>query len=85
MAIKLDENYSILPLENQWTLVYYRKYINSKKKEVTSTNQWFHSKLQHSLASYIDKKLKSSETVNEIILSLNEELKNLENLKLVKL
>lgn len=84
MAIKLDENYTITSSENQWTLMYERRYVNDNNKEVTSTNQWFHSKLQHTLASYIDKKLKNSETVDEVILSLNKELKNLENLKLIE-
>lgn len=69
--MQLDENYFLENNENQWTLKYVNTYFDSKKnKEVTSRNDYFFYKLSDALNSYIDKKLKASETVSEAIQTL---------------
>lgn len=78
--MQLDENYSLHNTENQWTLNYTRKYINDKGKEVTTTNDYFYTQLSQALNGYIDKKLKSVETVGEAISKLSETLNNLKKL-----
>lgn len=78
--MQLDENYSLHNTENQWTLNYTRKYINDKGKEVTTTNDYFYTRLSQALNAYIDKKLKSAETVDEAITQLSETLNNLNKL-----
>ncbi len=70
----LDENYSLIGEENQWTLYFEKKYFdNKKKKEVVSKNTYYFNKMSDAINSYIDKKLKEKETVSEAI----EELKKL--------
>ena len=78
--MQLDENYSLHNTENQWALNYTRKYINDKGKEVTTTNDYFYTQLSQALNGYIDKKLKSAETVGEAITQLSEILNNLKEL-----
>ena len=78
--MQLDENYSLHNTENQWTLNYTRKYINDKEKEVTTTNDYFYTQLSQALNGYIDKKLKSAETVDKAITQLSETLNNLKKL-----
>ena len=70
----LDENYSLIGEENQWTLYFEKKYFDEKKKkEVVSKNTYYFNKMSDAINSYIDKKLKDKETVSEVI----EELKKL--------
>ena len=70
----LDENYSLIGEENQWTLYFEKKYFDDKKKkEVVSKNTYYFNKMSDAINSYIDKKLKDKETVSEVI----EELKKL--------
>ena len=72
----LDENYSLIGEENQWTLYFEKKYFDDKKKkEVISKNTYYFNKMSDAINSYIDKKLKEKETVSEVI----EELKTLLN------
>ena len=76
--MKLDENYTLIGDESQWTLYYEKKqYDNVKKKEVTSKNTYYFKNMKDAINSYIDKKLKEKETVSEVI----EELKVLLNKK----
>ena len=70
----LDENYSLIGEENQWTLYFEKKYFdNKKKKEVASKNTYYFNKMSDAINSYIDKKLKEKETVSDAI----DELKKL--------
>ena len=70
----LDENYSLIGEENQWTLYFERKYFDDKKKkEVVSKNTYYFNKMSDAINSYIDKKLKEKETVSDAI----DELKKL--------
>ena len=70
----LDDNYSLIGEENQWTLYFEKKYFDDKKKkEVVSKNTYYFNKMSDAINSYIDKKLKEKETIPEVI----EELKNL--------
>lgn len=72
----LDENYSLIGEENQWTLYFEKKYFDDKKKkEVVSKNTYYFNKMSDAINSYIDKKLKEKETVSGAI----EELKTLLN------
>ena len=72
----LDENYSLIGEENQWTLYFEKKYFDDKKKkEVVSKNTYYFNKMSDAINSYIDKKLKEKETVSVAI----EELKTLLN------
>ena len=74
--MKLDENYTLIGDESQWTLYYEKKYYdNVKKKEVTSKNTYYFKNMKDAINSYIDKKLKEKETIHEVI----EELKILLN------
>ena len=76
--MKLDENYTLIGDESQWTLYYEKKYFDEKKKkEVTSKNTYYFKNMKDAINSYIDKKLKEKETVSEVI----EELKVLLNKK----
>lgn len=70
----LDENYSLIGEENQWTLYFEKKYFDDKKnKEVVSKNTYYFNKMSDGINSYIDKKLKEKETVSDAI----DELKKL--------
>ena len=70
--MKLDENYTLIGDESQWTLYYEKKYFDEKKKkEVVSKNSYYFNKMSDAINSYIDKKLKEKETVYKVI----EELK----------
>ena len=70
----LDENYSLIGEENQWTLYFEKKYFDDKKKkEVVSKNTYYFNKMSDAINSYIDKKLKEKETVSDAI----DELKKL--------
>ena len=70
----LDENYSLIGEENQWTLYFEKKYFDDKKKkEVVSKNTYYFNKMSDAINSYIDKKLKETETVSYAI----DELKKL--------
>ena len=72
--MKLDENYSLIGEENQWTLYFEKKYFDDKKKkEVVSKNTYYFNKMSDAINSYIDKKLKEKETVSDAI----DELKKL--------
>lgn len=72
--MKLDENYTLVGDEYQWTLYYEKKYYdNVKKKEVTSKNTYYFKNMKDAINSYIDKKLKEKETVSDAI----DELKKL--------
>ena len=74
--MKLDENYTLVGDEYQWTLYYEKKYYdNVKKKEVTSKNTYYFKNMKDAINSYIDKKLKEKETVSDAI----DELKKLLN------
>ena len=76
--MKLDENYTLIGDESQWTLYYKKKYFDEKKKkEVVSKNNYYFKSIKDAINSYIDKKLKEKETVSEVI----EELKVLLNKK----
>ena len=67
----LDENYSLIGEENQWTLYFEKKYFdNKKKKEVVSKNTYYFNKMSDAINSYIDKKLKEKETISEAIKEL---------------
>ena len=64
----LDDNYTLESSETQWTLKYSKTYWDeSKQKEVTSKNEWFFNKISDALNSYIDKKLKACEDVEDAI------------------
>ncbi len=70
----LDENYSLIGEENQWTLYFEKKYFDDKKKKgVVSKNTYYFNKMSDGINSYIDKKLKEKETVSDAI----DELKKL--------
>lgn len=70
----LDENFSLIGEENQWTLYFEKKYFDDKKKkEVVSKNTYYFNKMSDAINSYIDKKLKEKETVSDAI----DELKKL--------
>lgn len=74
--MKLDENYTLIGDESQWTLYYEKKYFDEKKKkEVVSKNSYYFNKMSDAINSYIDKKLKEKETISKVI----EELKTLLN------
>ena len=74
--MKLDENYTLIGDEYQWTLYFEKKYFDDKKKkEVVSKNTYYFNKMSDAINSYIDKKLKEKETVSGAI----EELKTLLN------
>ena len=74
--MKLDENYTLIGDEYQWTLHYEKKYYNEeKKKDVTSKNTYYFKNMKDAINSYIDKKLKEKETIHESI----EELRMLLN------
>ena len=67
----LDENYSLIGEENQWTLYFEKKYFDDKKKkEVVSKNTYYFNKMSDAINSYIDKKLKEKETISEAIKEL---------------
>jgi len=69
--MKLDDNYSLIGEENQWTLLYEKKYFDEKKKkEVVSKNTYYFNKMSDGINSYIDKKLKDKETISEAIKEL---------------
>lgn len=64
----LDDNYTLENSEIQWTLKYSKTYFDeNKQKEVTSKNEWFFNKMSDALNSYIDKKLKACEDVEDAI------------------
>ena len=74
--MKLDENYTLIGDEYQWTLYFEKRYFDEKKKkEVVSKNSYYFKSMKDAINSYIDKKLKEKETVSEAI----EELKKLLN------
>lgn len=74
----LDENYSLIGEENQWTLYFEKKYFdNKKKKEVASKNTYYFNKMSDAINSYIDKKLKEKETISEAIKELKYLLEKL--------
>ena len=74
--MKLDENYTLIGDESQWTLYYEKKYFDEKKKkEVVSKNSYYFNNMSDAINSYIDKKLKEKETISKVI----EELKTLLN------
>ena len=74
----LDENYSLIGEENQWTLYFEKKYFDDKKKkEVVSKNSYYFNKMSDAINSYIDKKLKEKETVYDTIYELKELLDKL--------
>ena len=74
--MKLDENYTLIGDEYQWALYFEKKYFDEKKKkEVVSKNNYYFKSMKDAINSYIDKKLKEKETVQEAI----EELKTLLN------
>ena len=75
----LDENYSLIGEENQWTLYFEKKYFDEKKKkEVVSRNNYYFKNMRDAINSYIDKKLKEKETVSD---SIDELKKLLDKLK----
>ena len=81
--MKLDENYTLIGDEYQWTLYFEKKYFDEKKKkEVTSKNTYYFKNMKDAINSYIDKKLKEKETVLEaieelkILLNRNYEIRN---------
>ena len=79
--MKLDENYSVNNDGTQWVLSFEKPTgeIHPKtKKEIISRNQWYYNNLRHSIASYIDKKLKDVDTVDETILELKRLLDEVE-------
>lgn len=79
--MKLDENYSVNHDGTQWVLSFEKPTgeIHPKtKKEIISRNQWYHNSLKHSIGSYIDKKLKEVDTVDESILELKRLLNKVE-------
>ena len=79
--MKLDENYTLIGDESQWTLYYEKKYFDEKKKkEVVSKNSYYFNKMSDAISSYIDKKLKEKETVFEVIEGLKT-LLNIADLK----
>lgn len=64
----LDDNYTLENSEIQWTLKYSKTYFDkNKQKEVTSKNEWYFNKMSDALNSYIDKKLKACEDVEDAI------------------
>lgn len=76
--MKLDDNYSLIGEENQWTLLYEKKYFDEKKnKEVVSRNAYYFNKMSDGINSYIDKKLKEKETISEAIKELKYLLEKL--------
>lgn len=79
--MKLDDNYSLIGEENQWTLLYEKKYFDEKKnKEVVSRNAYYFNKMSDAINSYIDKKLKEKETISEAIKELNYLLEKLKQI-----
>ena len=81
--MKLDENYTLIGDEYQWTLYFEKKYFDEKKKkEVVSRNNYYFKNMRDAINSYIDKKLKEKETVLEaieelkILLNRNYEIRN---------
>lgn len=76
--MQLDDNYFLENTELQWTLRFSKTYFDDKKgKDVTSKNEWFFNSLSHALNSYIDKKLKASETVDMAIQLLADSVRKL--------
>ena len=74
----LDENYSLIGEENQWTLYFEKKYFDDKKKkEVVSKNTYYFNKMSDAINSYIDKKLKEKETASDAIDELQKLLDKL--------
>lgn len=73
--MQLDENYSLENTEQQWTLKYSKIYYDEKKKKDVETHrEYFHNNLSSALNSYIDKKLKSSESIEDAIMKLQSGL-----------
>lgn len=73
--MKLDDNYTLESSEQQWTLKYENKYFDEKQqKEVTTKNEYFFSTISGALNSYVDKKLKVAETVDEAVVGLLDSL-----------
>lgn len=77
--MQLDEHYSLDNSEQQWTLRYSKTYTDKDGKSVTSKNEYFFSRMSDALNSYIDKKLKASETVSDAIADLLFTLIDLKN------
>lgn len=76
--MQLDDNFYLEKNDIQWTLKYSKTYWNeSKQKEVTSKNEWYFNKISDALNSYIDKKLKASETVDMAIQLLADSVRKL--------
>lgn len=76
--MQLDDNYYLEKNDIQWTLKYSKTYFDeNKQKEVTSKNEWFFNNISHALNSYIDKKLKASETVDMAIQLLADSVRKL--------
>lgn len=73
--IVLDEFYTLKSDNVQW-IMYYEKEtgeINSRTgKPIVSKDQWYFNRLGQALYSYIDKKLKEEESIDSMILALNE-------------
>lgn len=85
--MNLDKHYKAEFDGNQWIL-YFEK--ESEKdnpktgKKMVSKNQWYHKDLKGVLASYIDKKLSISESIDDAILMLRNELKELKESLIIK-
>lgn len=76
--MQLDDNFYLEKNDIQWTFKYSKTYWNeSKQKEVTSKNEWYFNKISDALNSYIDKKLKASETVDMAIQLLADSVRKL--------
>ena len=65
--MQLDDNYTLESSEQQWTLKYSKTSIGEDGKEKNSKREYFFTRLSDALNSYIDKKLKASENIEDAI------------------
>ena len=75
--IQLDENFTIEPEPNCWTLNYRAEgSVNEKTgKPTITTRQTFHISLKQTLEAYFDEKLKTAEIIPDNILKIGEAIK----------
>ena len=59
--MKIDENYTVTAGSDQWTLRYEEKnnvrQDDGSIKEVTSSDQWYFSRLEQALKKYLDRSM----------------------------
>lgn len=81
--IKLDERFYIENDKYNWILVERVSGINTKTKEPTLTERkTYYGKLSQCIESALNKGLKNSNNINEILLGLNNFLEIIKNLNI---